>query len=193
MLTNVEYLLWFNFILGFNFIFLRFQTHYHTLLYPKKKSKLKPRIKLNNNITRYSSSHYLFTVTTFKAFQLRSFVLLSNNFHVFIIWFIRTIPRKRSTIHSRHGEGGKVENSDNCVNLKYKCHRIKIYGRVLYSGWWALVLVCRLVFLYCNIILLGRKKWLTNKHWIKKTLVDSKHYCNLWYEYMKHIYLYCGK
>ena len=35
----------------FNFYFLLFQTHYQTLPYPpKKKLKIKPRIKLNHNI-----------------------------------------------------------------------------------------------------------------------------------------------
>ena len=45
------YVLWFNFILGLNFIFLCFNLiiiHYHT---PKqRKIKFKPRIKLNHNI-----------------------------------------------------------------------------------------------------------------------------------------------
>ena len=44
-------MLWFNFILGLNFIFLCFKLviiHYHT---PKqRKIKLKPRIKLNHHI-----------------------------------------------------------------------------------------------------------------------------------------------
>ena len=44
-------MLWFNFILGFNFISLRFKLiiiDYHT---PKeRKIKFKPRIKLNHNI-----------------------------------------------------------------------------------------------------------------------------------------------
>ena len=30
-------MLWVNFILGLNFIFFVFQTHYHTLLYPETK------------------------------------------------------------------------------------------------------------------------------------------------------------
>ena len=45
------YMLWFNFILGLNFIFLSFKLiiiYYHT---PKqRKLKFKPRIKLNRNI-----------------------------------------------------------------------------------------------------------------------------------------------
>ena len=44
-------MLWFNFILGLNFIFLCFKLiiiHYHTL--KQKKIKLTPRIKLNHNI-----------------------------------------------------------------------------------------------------------------------------------------------
>ena len=40
-------LLWFNFILGLNFIFLFFQTHYQTL---PRTIKFKPWIKLNHNI-----------------------------------------------------------------------------------------------------------------------------------------------
>ena len=41
----------------FRFDFLLFQTHYHTLLYPKRKERkriLKPRIKLNHNIVLYT-------------------------------------------------------------------------------------------------------------------------------------------
>ena len=44
-------MLWFNFILGLNFIFLCFKLiilHYHTL--KQRKIKFKPRIKLNHNI-----------------------------------------------------------------------------------------------------------------------------------------------
>ena len=49
-------MLWFNFILGFNFIFLCFNfiiIHYHTR--KQRKIKLKPGIKLNHNITLYES------------------------------------------------------------------------------------------------------------------------------------------
>ena len=45
------YMLWFNFILGSNFIFLCFKliiTHYHTQ--KQRKIKFEPRIKLNHNI-----------------------------------------------------------------------------------------------------------------------------------------------
>ena len=45
------YMLWFNFILGLNFIFFCFKLitiHYHTQ--KRKKIKFKPRIKLNHNI-----------------------------------------------------------------------------------------------------------------------------------------------
>ena len=45
-------LLWFNFILGLNFIFFCFKLsiiHYHTQ--KQRKMKFKPRIKLNHNIT----------------------------------------------------------------------------------------------------------------------------------------------
>ena len=59
------YMLWFNFILGLNFIFLCFKViiiHYHT---PKQRlKKFKPRIKLNYNIyinvsyTLYSLIYY---------------------------------------------------------------------------------------------------------------------------------------
>ena len=54
-LLNV-YMLWFNFILGLNFIFFCFKLiiiHYHT---PKqRKIKFKPKIKLNHNM--YVSSY----------------------------------------------------------------------------------------------------------------------------------------
>ena len=43
-------MLWLNFILGFNFIFLCLQNHYHTFAIPQNKRKLKPKIKLNCNI-----------------------------------------------------------------------------------------------------------------------------------------------
>ena len=46
-----KYMLWFNFILGLNFIFFCFKLiiiHYHTQ--KQKKIKFKPRIKLNHNI-----------------------------------------------------------------------------------------------------------------------------------------------
>ena len=45
------YMLWFNFILGLNFIFLCFKLiiiHYHTQ--KQREIKFKPRIKLNHNI-----------------------------------------------------------------------------------------------------------------------------------------------
>ena len=45
------YMLWFNFILGLNFIFFCFKLiiiHYHTQ--KQRKIKFKPRIKLNHNI-----------------------------------------------------------------------------------------------------------------------------------------------
>ena len=48
-------LLWFNFILGLNFIFLCFKLviiHYHTQ--KQKKIKFKPRIKLNHNNAMFS-------------------------------------------------------------------------------------------------------------------------------------------
>ena len=44
-------LMWLNFILGLNFIFLLFQTHYQHYHTPKqKKIKFKPRIKFKHNI-----------------------------------------------------------------------------------------------------------------------------------------------
>ena len=49
--TSVLYMLWFNFILGLNFIFFCFKLiiiHYHTQ--KQRKIKFKPRIKLNHNI-----------------------------------------------------------------------------------------------------------------------------------------------
>ena len=43
-------MLWFNFILGSNFKFPLFQTHYHQITINKKKEiKFKPRIKLKHN------------------------------------------------------------------------------------------------------------------------------------------------
>ena len=42
------YLLWFNFVLGLNF--LLFQTHYHTSYLKTKKNKFKSRTKLDHNI-----------------------------------------------------------------------------------------------------------------------------------------------
>ena len=48
---NIKSMLWFNFILGSNFIFLCFKLiiiHYHTK--KQRKIKFEPRIKLNHNI-----------------------------------------------------------------------------------------------------------------------------------------------
>ena len=48
---GVMYVLWFNFMLGLNFIFLCFKLiiiHYHTQ--KQREIKFKPRIKLNHNI-----------------------------------------------------------------------------------------------------------------------------------------------
>ena len=49
-----RHMLWFNFILGLNFIFLCFKfiiIHYHTQ--KQRKTKFKPRIKLNYNIYKW--------------------------------------------------------------------------------------------------------------------------------------------
>ena len=54
------YMLWFNFILGLNFIFLCFKLiiiHYHTQ--KQREIKFKPRIKLNHNIYINGSSYYM--------------------------------------------------------------------------------------------------------------------------------------
>ena len=65
------YMLWFNFILGLNFISLCFKLiiiHYHT---PKqRKIKFKPRIKLNHNMSGFANfidewSHCDFCFTNF--------------------------------------------------------------------------------------------------------------------------------
>ena len=51
-------MLWFNFILDSNFIFLRFKLiilHYNTQI--QKKRKFEPRIKLNHNIYKQPCSN----------------------------------------------------------------------------------------------------------------------------------------
>ena len=58
--TTLMSLLWFNFILGLNFIFFCFKliiVYYHTQ--KQKKIKFKPRIKLNHNIFNWSRTDVL--------------------------------------------------------------------------------------------------------------------------------------
>ena len=64
------YLLWFNFILGLNFISLCFKLsiiHYHT---PKQgEIKFKPRIKLNHNIFTVKYSAFFFCSSSFQRLE----------------------------------------------------------------------------------------------------------------------------
>ena len=50
IIWKITYMLWFNFVLGLNIIFLCFELviiHYHTQ--KQRKIKFEPRIKLNHN------------------------------------------------------------------------------------------------------------------------------------------------
>ena len=78
---SLLYVLWFNFILGLNFIFFCFKLiiiYYHTQ--KQKKIKFKPRIKLKHNIykpTVMYASIYAYVVVQF---------ILGLNFIFFCFW-----------------------------------------------------------------------------------------------------------
>ena len=68
-------MLWFNFILGLNFIFLCFKLiiiHYHTQ--KQREIKFKPRIKLNHNIYNMQALKVYCGTGLIKELLLFSFV-----------------------------------------------------------------------------------------------------------------------
>ena len=76
-------MLWFNFILGLNFIFLCFKLiiiiHYHTT--KQGKIKFKPRMKLNHNmyiILRYVAVSLYMICMSYPKFMLKAICILES-------------------------------------------------------------------------------------------------------------------
>ena len=87
------YMLWFNFILGLNFIFFCFKLiiiHYHTQ--KQRKIKFKPRIKLNHNI--YIGSFHAISGDT------------NNNGEVDKCWWTNKAELMSDLLFTVHQHGG---------------------------------------------------------------------------------------
>ena len=148
-------MLWFNFILGLNFISLCFKLiiiDYHT---PKqRKIKFKPRIKLNHNIDTWSEwrDQTLCRVITFKGLTLSALRMISIKFLLIISMLYKT--DWSGELRACSGKINLIDtstNSPHCFYWKYigtryeinnfdiRVQRVKIITSK--SGWLWVVIV----------------------------------------------------
>ena len=95
------YILWFNFILGLNFIFFCFWVwKCMIMIYKQKKIKIKPRIKLNHNTHTHTHTHKTSKSDRNKSLDKRHFFVL---FTYCLAW-VSGVSGGKGKMEAKNGE-----------------------------------------------------------------------------------------